>query len=58
MIYSLEENELGILFNKNFHCLEKNGLFILDPGGCEDNLFSLMYDKIYLFVEIYLISLI
>ena len=55
MIYSFKKEELEIFFNKINESLEFNGLLIIDPGGGEDNFFSLIYDKIYLPTEHFLV---
>ena len=51
MIYSFQKKELKIFFEKIYNSLESNGILIFDPGGSEDNFFSLIYDKIYLPME-------
>ena len=57
VIYSFQKKELEIFFKKIYNSLEFNGLLIFDPGGCEDNLFSFIYNEIYLPIESYLIFL-
>ena len=57
MIYLFEEKNLEIFFKKISNLLENEGLLIVDPGGSEANLFSLIYDKIYLPIENYLVFL-
>ena len=57
LIYSFQKKELGIFFEKIYNSLESNGILIFDPGGSEDNFFSLIYDKICLPMENYLVFL-
>ena len=57
MIYLFQEKDLEIFFKRISNLLENEGLLIVDPGGSEANLFSLIYDKIYLPTESYLVFL-
>ena len=56
VIYAFNQNELNNFFKKNSSLLKTGGTLIFDPGGAEDNVFSLFYDKIYLPFENLLIS--
>jgi 2-polyprenyl-3-methyl-5-hydroxy-6-metoxy-1,4-benzoquinol methylase len=47
MIYAFEKNEIKHFFKKISQHLNVGGILIFEPGACEDNLFSLIYDKIY-----------
>ena len=57
MIYLFQEKDLEIFFKRISNLLENEGLLVVDPGGSEANLFSLIYDKIYLPTESYLVFL-
>ncbi len=57
IVFLFTKKELEIFFGKIYNLLESGGFLIIDPGGSKDNLFSLIYDKIYLPVESYFIFL-
>ena len=42
---------MEIFFDNIFKSLKRNGRFLLDLGGSEDNFFSLIYDKFFLPLE-------
>ena len=58
MLYLFEKKELDIFFKNTWNTLEHEGSLILDPGGAENNLFTLFYDTIYLPLETLLVFLI
>ena len=58
MIYAFEKSEIKFFFKKAYQHLNPNGILVFEPGACEDNLFSLLYDKIYLLLEIHVMQFI
>ena len=53
--YIFSQSEIEKIFYKIHNILKKDGTFILDFGGCEDNLFSFFFNHIFLTVEAYFI---
>ena len=46
--YIFSQSEIEKMFYKIHNILKKDGTFILDFGGCEDNLFSFFFNHIFL----------
>jgi len=55
VFYIFSDEELKIIFKKIHNILKKDGTFIVDLGGNEDNLTSFLFNKIYLLIEAYII---
>ena len=55
VFYIFSNTELEIIFKKIHNILKKNGTFIVDLGGNEDNFTSFIFNKIYLLLEAYVI---